>query len=502
MLGERGSVPNLPPLVLSLAEIGESFSKILDEAQICQMSGWDPQPGRWWGRAPRLLADLGVQADPATATLLLNQARNLLVEFLNEIGAEGKNLAKAAAVMDASALWSPVDDAPVVPLGALQIGEGAPTRIHGPDPATCRALRMIALAVWMDRCGGAAQVERADRIIERAIRKAIAPALPASIIQNSLSTLEYAKKVIAVGDEVGSNALPRLAILVRENPSSALQEFHLYEPSSYPGATLPKLAVDGLRALVEQATWFPVLAEKLVRHLAVRCWEAFRANNYDSLTARELVYVGGWSKLAEEAGINSRYRGDIPRMIALLRIWKGSDGNQHALIYDYHVTEASGRHPSRVTITVGKGLVPGHAAELPRGEGRRLLPVLDLPELQIQGVGKDRAGGLLAYQWELLAALRDVVASEVGGIGNDKAILLPKKLRTLAAERAGLTDKEATAADRVWIGDGPGAWLKPVGEDRVMLMDTRAFDLLSNAEKQAVGRRAGGKSHPKNAKSA
>lgn len=338
-----------------------------------------------------------------------------------------------------------------------------------PDPASAKAFRRIAATLWRVRWRPAA-------LETPQLLRAIAPAIPSAHYQSSLAPLETAESIAERPES--------FAVMDRNDQSI------LFPPMP----TIPQEAIEGIRKIVERQEWLPTLVERLIIHLAREVWQAFGNRELDP---RLRVYEGGWHALAEQAGIPTKHEHHLPGVVSALRAWKGSDGRQPALIADCWLRHSSPGKKAEVRLLVGEGLVPGYALTLPKGDGRRLLPVLAMPTLEIAGVGKDRAGEMLRYRWELLAQLREIAAAEVGGIGEDGGIHFPPKTRKLVARRAGLTEVEAEAINRVWIGAGPGAWLDALDADRVRIADPFAAALISNAARQAEGRRAAHRSKRK-----
>ena len=350
------------------------------------------------------------------------------------------------------------------------IGDTDASVVGIPDPASAKAFRRIAATLWRVRWRAAA-LEAQPHLL-----RAIAPAIPSGHYQRSLAPLETADAIA-------------------ERPESFAVVDRNDQPMFFPPMpTIPVEAIEGIRKIVARQEWLPTLVERLIIHLAREVWKAFGNREIDS---RLRVYEGGWRTLAEQAGISAKHEHHLPGVVSALRAWKGSDGRQPALIADCWLRHSSPGKKAEVRLLVGEGLVPGYALTLPKGHGRRLLPVLAMPTLEIPGVGKDRAGEMLRYRWELLTQLREIAAAEVGGIAADGGINFPAKTRKLVARRAGLTEHEAEAVNRVWIGAGPGAWLDALDEERVRIADPFAAALIENAARQAEGRRAAHRSKKK-----
>ena len=349
------------------------------------------------------------------------------------------------------------------PFVSRLIGDTDASVVGIPDPASSKAFRRIAATLWRVRWRAAA-LEAQPHLL-----RAIAPAIPSGHYQRSLAPLETAESITERDES--------FAVVDRN------EQLTFFPPMP----AIPLEAIQGIRKIVERQEWLPTLVERLIIHLAREVWQAFGNREIDS---RLRVYEGGWRTLCEQAGIPQKHEHHLPGVVAALRAWKGSDGRQPALIADFWVRHSSPGKKAEVRLLVGEGLVPGYALTLPKGDGRRLLPVLAMPTLEIPGIGKDRAGDILRYRWELLTQLREIAASEVGGIAEDGGIIFPAKTRKLVARRAGLTELEAEAVNRVWIGAGSGAWLDALDEERVRIADPFATALIENAARQAEGRRA------------
>lgn len=328
------------------------------------------------------------------------------------------------------------------------------------------AWRRLAWAVWMDLIK-----EDWEKRSGRASRKAIAPAVTGKHYFQTIAPLEKTRRI--------SGSVEKGIWLIGTD-----KQIPLFSPEA---PALTDVAVEALRKLASNETWLPAIMERLVIHITRKCWQAFHDGNVD---ARILVYSGGWIKLCLEAGIKSKNHADhVPGIFAAMKAWKGNDGKQPAMIADYWVRKAAPGREAEIRINVGEGLVPGYAATQPTGDDRRLLPVLDVPSLVIPGIGSDHTGSILNYRWELLLKLREAVCSEIGGIGKQNQILLSRVARTDAAMRAGLTEEQGTAIDKVWIGDQDAAWLQPCGPEHVIIKDDDATSLFRNAFEQSQGRR-------------
>jgi hypothetical protein len=343
---------------------------------------------------------------------------------------------------------------------------------------TARAWRALAWALWCDEF--LEEWQRWQKVTDRAERKAIAPAIPQIHYANALSPLETANKVSYKQDS--------FFLVDRDGKEMPLCPL---------GPAIPEQTLKTLHILAESQEWLPVAVERLVVHITRKCWEQFKEGNLD---ARVLIYNGGWEALTEAAEVHSKYRHQIPRIIAVLRSWKGLDNKQPSLVADYWEQKAAPGRKAQVRILVGEGLVPGYASGLPSGEGRWLLPILDVPTLVIPGVNPAKSGLLLNYRWELIYSLRRSIASEVGGINEKGKVRLTFADRLEAARKSGLSEREAESIDKVWIGDGSEAWLNSHGEGYVSLKDYEATKLLINASEQAKGRRNAALKHPKRKK--
>lgn len=125
---------------------------------------------------------------------------------------------------------------------------------------------------------------------------------------------------------------------------------------------LAQLALTGLRTKLANHNNLLNVIEQLSHHFTIRCWKAVQEAP-DSLSARELVYWDGWAKIGKAAGIDPLDWSLIPHAIVVMYNWMGEDGNQPSLLYDFVTTEPWGALPMKITITVGKGLVPGPSAK-------------------------------------------------------------------------------------------------------------------------------------------
>jgi len=457
-----------PPILATLEGYGSRLARFIGISD--SLPQWEAQTGYMHGIGPAEVRDLGLVSK--TGEEVLAEVAAELRAILREIGAEGARLAEKLPGLDLS-IWLPMEPeelaeelagdlagARLVALGALRMnGRPAPVRIVGPDPATCQALRYLALAVWRDLFGGAELVKRAG--------KALAPSIPQELAQQSMFPLQRVDRVESRGGGV------LVAVAGRS-------EYALVTAGIRPDI------IDVLRWLARAETWYPAVADRLLRHIITRCAGIYLSGaGPDTLTVPMLKYEGGWSKLAKEAGISEKHRGELPRVVALLRAWKGVDGLQPALIMEYTLSGGHRGERALLTILVGEPLFPGstYIHRIQKGPGRRLLPVLARPETAIPGVSGEKTSNMLLYHWLIVAALRDSAgAGRLVETSEGPAILLPKAARRAAAKEAGLSASEGEAVDRVWIGGGAGSWLtEPDQEGGLRTRDGAAMRLLLDA---------------------
>jgi hypothetical protein len=453
------------PFIVDLASIGGSLANTFGILE--SVPFWEPQVVIHRGsKEIRRLADLKIN-DVGEAELeeALRRAAHQFLTVLREIGQEGRTLAEEVEAGNVLDLWSPMEGAALAPLGAVHVGGNVPVRIEGPDPATCRALRVLVLAVWRDRFGGADLVRRREKVI--------ATSIPQELAHQSVFPLQRVDRVETRGGGVVVMVADRSEYLLRT-------------------AAAPPAVLDVLRFMAQVGKWYPVVADRLIRHLLRRCTEMYLSGgNPDSLIARSLTYDGGWSKLTEEAGINSSHRAEVPRVVTLLRAWNGIDGSQPALILDSYLSGQRGGK-SVLTVVVGDLLFPDskYLHNLPRGKGN-LLPVLERPETRIPGVSGEKTSNIVLYHWLLVDTIR-AGAIRMVETSEGPAVLLSKSARRAAAISAGLSPSEGEAVDRVWIGDGAGSWLTETGlrtrDGAVRLRDDDAMRLLIDACKGAKER--------------
>jgi len=451
------------PFIVSLANIGRSIADTFDILN--DMPFWEPQPIMHRGSAEiRALRDLTIgDVTEAESEVSLRKAADIFLAMLREIGEEGRTLAEDVEAGDILDLWTPMGGAALAPLGAVHLGGAVPVRIQGPDPATCRAMRVLVLAVWRDRFGGAELVRRASKVL--------AVTVPQELAQQSVYPLQRFNRVESRGAGV--------LVAVADQSEYLLKT-----------ATAPPAVLDVLITLLRAGEWYPAVADRLIRHLLRRCTEVYRAGgNPDSVTVRTIKYDGGWSRLADEAGINSRHRAELPHVVALLRAWNGIDGSQPALILDSYLSGRRGGK-SVLTIVVGDLLFPDskYLHKL-ADEGRgNLLPVLDRPETSIPGISGEKTSNIILYGWLLVDTIR-ASAIRMVETSEGPAIPLSQATRRAAAKEAGLSASEGEAADRVWIGGGAGSWLTEASHGAVRLKDGDAMRLLIDAHEGAKKRR-------------
>jgi hypothetical protein len=450
------------PLVRALAGVGEVF---LEKTGILAAlpEGWEPQTGII--HSGRKGEDVDVSGVNVSSSNQEETDRDLagcvgvLAELLRETGEEGAGLAAGLAEVDAATLWAPLPEVDLVgelegarrvPLGAVHIGDGGPPiRVFGPDSATCKALRLLVLAVWRDRFGGAVLVRWPS------------PTIPSGLVRR---VLEPMREGTLAEEEEG---------LVLRDGKALVGRF-------------PSLDSESVARILERPDLFRSVAfARLILALPWWTWnQAIQGvNPYTRLEFTGLTSFGaalGISDRTEVAG--------LPDLLLAGQEYRGARLDLAPLWMAYLPTGGKmgrGRHPATVRIDVGEALAPYGYDQFARGEDRRLLPVLPAPCLE--PVNRRRRAPALFLQFAFLWELRDSVAR---GNTRNGAIELTYRQMERAADRSGVTRSELTALVSVWIGEPEsGAWLVREEGDLVRVADSGAHEVLIGAAERAVRNR-------------
>lgn len=306
-----------------------------------------------------------------------------LVEILGGIGTEGtlqrQSLMDGADPAAAGGLirmreeWVGLPEAAPLWFGIYdQGGEGLLYRVSVPDPATCRALRRLAMALWQDVVRPALGQDQ-----ERPV------ALPIHVTDALLGG-----PLRAIRAEHRAQG----TVLVRRDGMEVEIASGIH--------TGPALDVNTVRALIERA------ARELrgVRPLRLIPWLAAQIQQREHEDS-PLMIEGGATTVAKALGEDesegaSAYRALLhvfSRVYLHTQHWTGQ-------LYALEEERAVGRRKARIIIRPGRPLLSGRVRTLfPAGE-RELVPLpLELPPLGIEGRGIGNRG---RFWWRVLVELR------------------------------------------------------------------------------------------------
>lgn len=423
-------------------------------------------------RYPRRTASLDV---PWPSLEAMQRAYLRILEFY---GDRGKDLAaQLAADLSAPdpiptllAQWVPPADAAPIPFlwgeevtatGRTMVLRDAEWWVASvPDPAQCRAMRIIVYVVWL-RLQELRQIQATpDRYPH--------PVLPTLVLKHGETWRTHRPEISDEG------------MVLRSSSGKA--------EATFPGL-LPEVAA---RLVDNPGVMAGLTARRLFRLLPRLAWEqAMRGVN----PFNRLVFQG-LQDLAGQLDIqNSRQIGMLRDILLAGQEWRQEDLRLPPL-WQVWMPErmARGRAVSEIRIDVGEALCPGFVP--PRSaphDLRWLLPVLPLPDLS--AMDNARQTLLEALQWSLLIELRQSAASgEV--LGENLRLTVGQRHR--AADRAGISRTEMERAlyghngSVPWIGtfDNPGdAWLIDWGQEWFRLSESGAQKiLLSAAERAEINR--------------
>lgn len=457
------------PFLAILAEWGDRLDLALREATTARglpdvVAGaenpgfWQPQSPSWHVGRPGFTRevseiDMEVELEPAD----LPTFGAALVAVLRDVGEEGGRL---AASLDLADLWEPMADAERVPMGALDMGDGlAPVRIFGPDPATCRALRALVLAVWRDRGGGAelweAEEGRRERLEQYhagtvgfdVVRRVIHP-LRTGILSEDGGALLLRKGAGLVGSFPGLDAAAVLRI--RENPG-------LFQSVAFP---------------------------RLLRCFCYRTWE----QAIEGVNPFTRLQFAGLAGLARAIGVSDKT--EIANLPELLRAGQEYRGGRLDLppLWTVQLPETMPRGSNVLTINVdvGPGMCPGYVSE-GKKQDKWLLPVLSWSP-SFAGISRRRRAMAEFLLIALLLELRDSVAR---GRRDGELIELSKGQCERAADWAGASRSELATLLEQWIGEGAlvaeegGPWLRRGPGDLVLVLEEGPRRVLLGAANSA-----------------
>lgn len=462
----------LPSLVDALMQLRALLQPVVNRTRIQRIT---PE------RAANILPDR-VEADlPTTAIDALQAALLSTLRFAGEYGREQAESVKNLAL-------SPEPDAPegtsppaeqYSGLAAEWVGPEAAERVWFswpqsqpvrpdestpasfwsaccvPDPASCRALRRLVLALWF-------------RIRELEDRRPSAErfphaTLPVAIIQQFDTWRTHVPELTTEG-------------LILRSIGGARE-------GSFPGLD-PRIAE---RLVDDPGVLAGLTVRRLLRALPRMAWiQAINGvNPYNRLVFQGLQGLGVALDIKDKTTLQR-----IPDILRAGQEWRRGRMDIPPL-WQVWMPDVMprGRNIAEIRVDVGEGLCPGYVA--PSGlhsRDRWILPVLDLPVLL--AVDPSRRAALENLQWALLFELR--VSAACGNVVDDMLILTEgQKLQ--AADRAGVTREELRRAlegygkAAPWLAqdDAPGSWLIDCGEERVRLTEPGAQRVLLMAAERA-----------------